>query len=177
MPGSTKRCTRSMGDQLCTTKGAKFVVVAGHSLGANTSPWLRLIKGWRQRDYCAQLPPTRRSCRGLSNEWRKTLSRAENSGRDRKRKRETPLFRRKSRAKVSRLRRPRRSTSAGLTRTGPPVMPKSAASFKAPTPLLLVVGSGDYAEKVPFSTRHHHTQKADSTIRARRPLPRYRARR
>jgi len=49
---------------------------------------------------------------------------------------------------------------------GPAVMPKSAASFKVPTPLLLVVGSGERGKDYVFDKAPPHPKSRFVTVPA-----------
>jgi pimeloyl-ACP methyl ester carboxylesterase len=122
-------------------KGAKFVVVAGHSLGANAALGYASSRD-RASGIIALAPAHTPELPGFMKRVAQDVSRARDlvaSGKGKEKRRFSD---------VNQGQRLEVAATAEVYLSwfdpdGPAVMPKSAASFKVSTPLLLVVGSGD----------------------------------
>ena len=145
-------------------KGAKFVVVAGHSLGANAA-----LGYASSRDgvggIVALAPAHTPELPGFSKRVGQDVSRARAL---------LAAGRGKEKHRFSDVNQGQRLEVAATAEVylswfdpdGPAVMPKSAASFKAPTPLLVVVGSGERGKDYFFDKAPPHAKSRFVTVSA-----------
>ena len=122
-------------------KGAKFIVVAGHSLGANAA-----LGYASSRDSAggiiALAPAHTPELQGFSKRVGQDVSRARAliaAGKGKEKQRFSDV----NQGRALEITATAEVFLSWFDPDGPAVMPKSAASFKAPIPLLLVVGSND----------------------------------
>ena len=136
------------------SKGAKFIVVAGHSLGANVALGYAASRNGVS-GIIALSPAHTPEQQGFSKRVGPDLSRARSllaAGKGKEKQRFTD---------VNQGQRLEVTATAEVYLSwfdpdGPAVMPRSAASFKVPTPLLLVVGSGDRGKDYLFDKAPPH---------------------
>ena len=122
-------------------KAAKFVVVAGHSLGANAALGYAASRDGAS-GIIALAPGHTPELQGFTRRLGSDVDRARAlvaAGKGRERQR----FGDVNQGQGSEVAATAEAYLSWFDPNGPAVMPRSAASFKAPTPLLLVVGSGD----------------------------------
>ena len=122
-------------------KGAKFIVVAGHSLGANAA-----LGYASSRDSAggiiALAPAHTPELQGFIKRVGQDVSRARAliaAGKGKEKQRFSDV----NQGRALEITATAEVFLSWFDPDGPAVMPKSAASFKAPIPLLLVVGSND----------------------------------
>lgn len=145
-------------------KGANFVVVAGHSLGANAA-----LGYAASRDgvggIIALAPAHTPELPGFMKRVAQDVSRARSlvaTGKGKEKHRFSD---------VNQGQRLEVAATADVYLSwfdpdGRAVMPKSAASFKIPTPLLLVVGSGDHGKDYIFDRAPQHPKSRFVIVRA-----------
>lgn len=122
-------------------KGAKFVVVAGHSLGANAALGYVSSRGG-VAGIVALAPAHTPELQGFIKRVGQDVDRARalvEAGKGKEKRRFADV----NQGRALEVTATAEIYLSWLDPDGPAVMPKSAASFKTPTPLLLVVGSSD----------------------------------
>ena len=145
-------------------KGAKFVVVAGHSLGANAALGYAASRD-SASGIIALAPAHTPELQGFIKRVGQDVSRARalvaaGKGKEKHRFPDVNQGRRLEVAATAEV------YLSWFDPDGPAVMPKSAASFKAPTPLLLVVGSGDHGKDYIFDKAPPHPRSRFVTVPA-----------
>jgi len=122
-------------------KGAKFVVIAGHSLGANAALGYVASRD-RVEGIIALAPAHTPDLQGFSKRVGPDVSRARaliTAGKGKEKQRFTDV----NQGRDVQVTATAEVYLSWFDPNGPAVMPKSAASFKTPTPLLVVIGSGE----------------------------------
>ena len=122
-------------------KGAKFVVLAGHSLGANVALGYGSLRG-SVGGVIALAPAHTPELQGFVKRVGQDVNRARvlvEAGKGKEKHRFSDI----NQGRVFQVTATPEVYLSWFDPDGPAVMPKSAASFKVPTPLLLVVGSND----------------------------------
>lgn len=145
-------------------KGAKFVVVAGHSLGANAALGYASSRD-SASGIIALAPAHTPELQGFIKRVAQDVSRARSL---------VATGKGKEKHRFSDVNQGQRLEVAATAEVylswfdpdGPAVMPKSAASFKVPTPLLLVVGSGDRGKDYIFDKAPPHPKSRFVTVPA-----------
>jgi pimeloyl-ACP methyl ester carboxylesterase len=122
-------------------KGAKLVVVAGHSLGANAALGYAASRD-RAGGIIALAPAHSPELQTFSRRVGSSVSRAKamvQAGKGREKERFSDL----NQGELSEVSATAEVYLSWFDPEGRAVMPRSAASFKLPTPLLFIVGSGE----------------------------------
>jgi pimeloyl-ACP methyl ester carboxylesterase len=122
-------------------KGARFVVVAGHSLGANAALGYASSRG-SVAGVIALAPAHTPDLQGFIRRVGQDVNRARalvEAGKGKEKHRFSDV----NQGRVFQVTATPEVYLSWFDPDGPAVMPRSAATFKVPTPLLLVVGSND----------------------------------
>ena len=137
-------------------KGAKFIVVAGHSLGANAALGYAASRDGAS-GIIALAPAHTPELHGFIKRVGRDVSRARAlvaAGKGKEKHRFSDV----NQGRALEVAATAEVYLSWFDPDGPAVMTKSAASFKAPTPLLLVVGSGNQGKDYIFDKAPPHAK-------------------